>query len=48
MGRDKRVNLSAGGRYFQVLPPKKQRDAERLEKRYEDIQRIFQLKGETK
>ena len=42
------VNLfTDSGRYFQTLPPRKQREAEKLEKHFKDVQRIFMwTKGE--
>lgn len=35
------------GRYFQTLPPRKQREAKKLDKHFKDVQRIFMWeKGE--
>lgn len=47
--KGKAVNMFANsGRYLQTLPPKKQRDAEKLDKHFADVERIFLwTKGET-
>lgn len=47
--KDKAFNMFAeSGRYLQTLQPKKQRDAEKLDKHFADVERIFLwTKGET-
>ena len=40
--KTKTVNMYAeSGRYLQQLPPKKQRDAGKLDEHFEDVKRIF-------
>lgn len=48
LNKKQAVNIFANtGRYFQTLPPRKQREAEKLEKHFKDVQRIFMWeKGE--
>lgn len=42
LNKKQAVNIFADtGRYFQTLPPRKQKEAEELDKHFKDVQRIF-------